>query len=185
MKWSLHTAYSIICMNLFCCSSAALLLSRYYDALHTRWFTGQCYMPKAGFTPKQLATSNAWSCITGEQYLDGRIPLKRILENGVVRMQTELKLMMFFWVLVLCRLISRCQCFGEMYCLHLQGCIFSPEDGDIMFLRNVGVYWQVYMAPKPRRSSSSSSSPLPWKHHLNWNCLVTKSGGDVSNEYWN
>jgi hypothetical protein len=30
-------------------------------------------------------------------------------------------LMMFFWVLVPCRLVGRCQRFGETYCLHLQG----------------------------------------------------------------
>jgi hypothetical protein len=30
---------------------------------------------------------------------------------------------------------------------------FSPEDGDIMFLRNVGIYLRTYTAPKPRSSS--------------------------------
>jgi hypothetical protein len=30
-------------------------------------------------------------------------------------------IMIFFWDLVLCRLIGRCQRFGETYCLHLQG----------------------------------------------------------------
>jgi hypothetical protein len=34
---------------------------------------------------------------------------------------------------------------------------FSPEDADIMFLRNVGNYRRVYTAPKPRRTTS-----LPW-----------------------
>jgi hypothetical protein len=36
---------------------------------------------------------------------------------------------------------------------------FSPEDGERMFLRNVGIYLWVYTAPGPRTSSSS----LPWK----------------------
>jgi hypothetical protein len=58
-------------------------------------------------------------------------------------------MMMFFWVLVPCRLISRYKRFGETYCLHLQGC---PEDGDRMFLQNAGIYQQVYIAPKPRRT---------------------------------
>jgi hypothetical protein len=34
--------------------------------------------------------------------------------------------------------------------------IFNPEDGDNMFLRNVGMNLSVYTAPKPRRTSSSS-----------------------------
>jgi hypothetical protein len=51
----------------------------------------------------------------------------------------------FFWVLVPCRLVGRCQMFGETYC---------PEDGDGMFLRNVGIYLWVYLAPKLRTSSS-------------------------------
>jgi hypothetical protein len=39
-------------------------------------------------------------------------------------------IMMMFWVLAPCRLVGRCQRFGETYCLHLQGQIFRPEDGD-------------------------------------------------------
>jgi hypothetical protein len=39
---------------------------------------------------------------------------------------TAVRMMMFyFWVLVLCRLVGRCQ---------------MPEDGGSMFLRNVGIY---------------------------------------------
>jgi hypothetical protein len=30
-------------------------------------------------------------------------------------------MMFFFWVLAPCRLVGRCQRFGETYCLHLQG----------------------------------------------------------------
>jgi hypothetical protein len=40
--------------------------------------------------------------------------------------------------------------------IHLNVCPLRPEDGEIMFLRNVGIYRQVYTAPKPRRTSSSS-----------------------------
>jgi hypothetical protein len=35
---------------------------------------------------------------------------------------------------------------------------FSPEDGDSIFLRNVGIYRRVYTAPKPRRTSSINRS---------------------------
>jgi hypothetical protein len=53
-------------------------------------------------------------------------------------------MMRFFWVLAPCR--------------HTVS-IFSPEDGDSIFLRNVGIYRRVYTAPKPRRIASSSSPP--------------------------
>jgi hypothetical protein len=64
-------------------------------------------------------------------------------------------IMLFFWVLSPCRPVGSFQSLGEIYCLHLQGSIFSPEDGDIMFLRNVAIYRRVYTAPKPRRTSLS------------------------------
>jgi hypothetical protein len=53
----------------------------------------------------------------------------------VVRMMTT-----FFWVLAPCRLIGRCQCFGEKI-------LFPSSDGR----------WRqtVYTVPKPRRTSSS------------------------------
>jgi hypothetical protein len=46
-------------------------------------------------------------------------------------------MMMFFWVLGPCK----------------------AEDGDGMFLQNVGIYRRVYTVPKPRRTTSSSSAP--------------------------
>jgi hypothetical protein len=33
---------------------------------------------------------------------------------------------------------------------------FSPEDGDSMFLRNVGIYLQARMALQPRRPTSTN-----------------------------
>jgi hypothetical protein len=72
---------------------------------------------------------------------------------------------MFFWVLAPCKLVSRCQRFGETYCLHLQDgsleygdCLksedFSPEDGDSIFLRNFGIYLQIYTLQKLRTTTS-------------------------------
>jgi hypothetical protein len=60
---------------------------------------------------------------------------------------------------------TSCNCAADLASLNnLWWCssvsIFSPEDGGSIFLRNVGIYRRVYMAPKPRRTSSSS---LPWK----------------------
>jgi hypothetical protein len=34
--------------------------------------------------------------------------------------------------------------------------LFSPVDGGSMFLRNVGIYLQVYAASNPRRTTSSN-----------------------------
>jgi hypothetical protein len=39
--------------------------------------------------------------------------------------------------------------------------IFSPEDGDSMFLQNVGLYLQVYMVSQPRSTSSSPPGLFP------------------------
>jgi hypothetical protein len=50
-----------------------------------------------------------------------------------VFMAVRMMMMMMFWVLAPCRLV-----------------VFRLEDGDSMFLRNVGIYRRVYTAPKPR-----------------------------------
>jgi hypothetical protein len=49
----------------------------------------------------------------------------------------EVRMMIFFWV-----------------------SIFSPEDGDSIYFRNVGIYRRVYKAPKLRTSSSSTNHPV-------------------------
>jgi hypothetical protein len=58
-------------------------------------------------------------------------------------MMMMMMMMMMIWDLAPCRLVGR---WAEV----------SPEDGDNIFLRNVGIYRRVYAAPKPRRTSSSS-----------------------------
>jgi hypothetical protein len=44
---------------------------------------------------------------------------------------------------------------------------FSPEDGDIIFLRNVDIYLLVYTASQPRRIISLSSPP--WEPKISQN----------------
>jgi hypothetical protein len=39
----------------------------------------------------------------------------------IIEVFTAVMMMVCFWVFVLCRLVSMCQCFRETYCLHLQG----------------------------------------------------------------
>jgi hypothetical protein len=50
--------------------------------------------------------------------------------------------MMFFRIFTPCELVGR-----------------GRENGDSIFLRNVGIYLRVYTASKPRRATSSSSPP--------------------------
>jgi hypothetical protein len=53
-------------------------------------------------------------------------------------------MMLMFWVLALCRLIA----------IFSPKAIFRAGDGDSMFLRNAGIYLQVYMVPKPGRTTT-------------------------------
>jgi hypothetical protein len=55
--------------------------------------------------------------------------------------------MSMLWVVASCRLVSRYQRFEEN--------IFSPEDEDSMFLRNVGIYLQIYKVSQLRRTTST------------------------------
>jgi hypothetical protein len=50
--------------------------------------------------------------------------------------------------------------------------IFSPEDGDSMFLRNGGIYLTVYTAPQPRIITSSSP---PWEPQISPACWSTRN----------
>jgi hypothetical protein len=75
---------------------------------------------------------------------------------------------MFFWVSAPCRLIGRCQSFGETYCLHLQG--WSGNAGKWRDLYKVKgrERWGVNQgrgmrAPKPRTRSPTSP---PWKPQI-------------------
>jgi hypothetical protein len=45
-------------------------------------------------------------------------------------------MMLFFWVLVPCRLVGRCHRFGEKYCLHRQGwsAIINSQSKPILFV---------------------------------------------------
>lgn len=87
-------------------------------------------------------------------------------------------MMMMISVFTLCGLVGRCQHFGGMYCLHLQGLSgnagnrrdyslpailynlchsqyhhFNLEDGDSMLLQKVSIYRPVHTVPKPKLSS--------------------------------
>jgi hypothetical protein len=49
--------------------------------------------------------------------------------------------------------------------------ILSPEDGENIFLRNVGIYRRVYTAPKPTRTASSTHFKISWSSNLSF-CQV-------------
>jgi hypothetical protein len=56
--------------------------------------------------------------------------------------------MLIFWVVPPCGLVNRYLHFGGTYCL------FSPEEGGSVFLRNFGGYLQVHTALLPKISTS-------------------------------
>jgi hypothetical protein len=62
------------------------------------------------------------------------------------------------------------------------GAVFSPEVGDSMFLRNVGICLRVYIAPKLRRTSSSSPPRKPQISHSAYNILIRKAQG--TEHFW-
>jgi hypothetical protein len=59
--------------------------------------------------------------------------------------------------------------------------IFSLEDGDSMFIRNVGIYRRVYTAPNSRRTSPSSAVKTSnlIKHYTLLRKIITKYVDDV------
>jgi hypothetical protein len=57
---------------------------------------------------------------------------------------TVMMLMLVFWVMTPCGLTGDYQHFGGTHCLYRQH--FSPEDGDSIFLANVGINLQVHTA---------------------------------------
>jgi hypothetical protein len=59
---------------------------------------------------------------------------------------------LFFWVVMPCKLVGRHQSFGKTGCP-----IFRAENGD--FLQSAGIYLEVHKASQPRRTASTSSPP--------------------------
>jgi hypothetical protein len=75
-----------------------------------------------------------------------------------------------FWYVASCRSCEMNRRFEGTYRLHLQGTcslwflargFFYPEDGGDMFLRNVGSFHRIYMAPHPRSRHSSRYTTFP------------------------
>jgi hypothetical protein len=62
---------------------------------------------------------------------------------------------LFFWMVTPCKRVGRYQRFRETTVCIFRVSIVSPEDGDSMFLRNVGIYLRVYTAPQPTVTTSS------------------------------
>jgi hypothetical protein len=79
------------------------------------------------------------------------------MNDSCFKKVTLLVTMFVFWVVTLCELVGRCQCFGEIY--------FSAEDGDSMFLQNVGIDLQLHMVLRSRRPALTSSPPENVKSH--------------------
>jgi hypothetical protein len=87
------------------------------------------------------------------------------------------KMTIFFWIVTSWRLAGRFSCFGETFCLQLQGqsggdgkkipalyklstskhCQFSLEDRNSLFPSNTAIYLQVYTVSQPRTTMSTIS----------------------------
>jgi hypothetical protein len=65
-----------------------------------------------------------------------------IMNEGTVLQRTGMKFL--FWVTVLCTLVERCRCFGEMYCLHLHIIIIII----IIIITYLSQIWTQYIATK-------------------------------------
>lgn len=61
-----------------------------------------------------------------------------------------LSMLLFFWVLMTCRLVGRYYCFEKIYCLHVQG--WSS-------------LW-VHLVSKPRTTAARLSFSLPWESKI-------------------
>jgi hypothetical protein len=74
--------------------------------------------------------------------------------------------------------VGTAQHFGEKYCFHLH---VSPEEGDSMFLRNVGTHLQANTASWPRRSIQKCPCVCPVAYprfHFKteaFSCLLTRT----------
>jgi hypothetical protein len=83
------------------------------------------------------------------------------------------RMMMFIWVLVQCRLVSRCQCFGETYCVHPQPslCMWCCSSG---FWRHVDSLVDANVSKKHTVSifraneSTRRQNPEHHHHHKKW-----------------
>jgi hypothetical protein len=62
-------------------------------------------------------------------------------QKGKVELRSCIKMSVLFWVVTPYRFVGSFQRFGGTYCL---------EDGDNMFLRNVGIYLRVFTASQHR-----------------------------------
>jgi hypothetical protein len=60
-------------------------------------------------------------------------------------------LMLFFWVIMLCGLVGRYQCYGETVY------IFSHEDEGGVFLQNIGMFLHVQTTSQPRTTTLTNS----------------------------
>jgi hypothetical protein len=71
---------------------------------------------------------------------------------------------MLVWVVTLRGVVGRYQRFGVAYCLQLQQ--FSPEDGDSMLLRNVGVDLEIHTALQPEDQNRHSEDQYSSSKYL-------------------
>jgi hypothetical protein len=92
---------------------------------------------------------NFWIQIIASNFLEDGIVV--FLDLKTTQVCDLMMSVLVFWVVKPCGLVGRYQRFEGT---------FSPEDGDSIFLRNVGIYLQVHTALQPRRLISATPDCL-------------------------
>lgn len=78
-------------------------------------------------------------------------------------------MIMFFWVLTLCRLVGRC--IGAKYRLRFQGLSLEERDSRPMFLRNYGLPMTLH-GVKSRKNINIVLAPTRTSNLNNCNCTT-------------
>jgi hypothetical protein len=102
---------------------------------------------------------------------------KQMKEWNILRSEvfTAARMMMIMiWVLTLCRLVGRCQRFGETYCLHLQDHLLPWR-------------WRQYVSPKSCHLPTSLHSAKTQKNdiisEIHCRCITSLSYSETDNSW--
>jgi hypothetical protein len=95
------------------------LVTREEPSLETLWLKDIRMMDKVQIT--ECSSALIYQFVQKQNYCS-YFKILTSLDSFEVLM--AVRMMTFYWALVLCRISGRCQCFRETYCLHLQGWIW-------------------------------------------------------------
>jgi hypothetical protein len=121
-------------------------------------WTACCEQEWKGVCTEHKVTTNASGFSTWWRIKQSKSSLRSIRHQainiyGEVEVQLQAYMMLFFLVLASCRLVGRCQRFGDTYCLHIQG-----WSGD------AGKWWDV-IGLEEGKASFPTRRQNPEQHH--------------------